>query len=309
MKKLSWAFAAALICGLNVFSSCVNDNNDNPVIDNLAEKLIGKWMISDIEGQPALTNWKEVITFVSPTKAYVSKSIARREDMDSEDRPPKPEDMPDVMPEDIPGWNAHVECDVTIEGNTVILTSEGPNGSKMSTKYEIKSISASKFTCEAIREAPDGGPGMPPEGDGDKEKNIKQKQRYERVTVDYKQDILGKWEGHITSDMGSEFDDGEDHQWEYKADGTFVYYIQDEDGNWIVNPNQTESDYFVDGSLLCTRWVIDDEVGEDEINKDNREWWEIESIEGGVMKWKALRAREDGTTYVATFAMLRVKED
>ncbi len=32
MKKLlSWGFAAALICGLNVFSSCINDNDDNPV--------------------------------------------------------------------------------------------------------------------------------------------------------------------------------------------------------------------------------------------------------------------------------------
>ena len=32
MKKiLSWAFAAALVCGLDVFTSCINDNDDNPV--------------------------------------------------------------------------------------------------------------------------------------------------------------------------------------------------------------------------------------------------------------------------------------
>ena len=60
MKKLlSWSFAAALICGLNVFSSCINDNDDNPVdpADNLAEKIIGKWMIAAVDGQRS-TNGK-----------------------------------------------------------------------------------------------------------------------------------------------------------------------------------------------------------------------------------------------------------
>ena len=40
-----------------------------------------------------------------------------------------------------------------------------------------------------------------------------------------------------------------------------------------------------------------------------REWWEITSIENGVMTWKALREKEDGTTYVVTFTMQRVEED
>jgi len=38
----------------------------------------------------------------------------------------------------------------------------------------------------------------------------------------------------------------------------------------------------------------------------HREWWEIESIEDGVMKWKALRQKEDGTTYTATFEMKKI---
>ena len=39
-----------------------------------------------------------------------------------------------------------------------------------------------------------------------------------------------------------------------------------------------------------------------------REWWEIESIKDGVMKGTALRMREDGTTYTATFQMTKVKD-
>ena len=67
----------------------------------------------------------------------------------------------------------------------------------------------------------------------------------------------------------------------------------------MTNPNQTLSQYFVDGSLLCTRWVID--------GTENREWWEIASIADGVMNWTALRQREDGTTYTATFQMTKVQ--
>jgi len=312
-KALSWVFAAALICGLNVFSSCINDNDDNPVINNLAGKLIGKWMVYDIDGEVALTNEKEVITFVSPTKAYVSRSHARSREMDRDSlkrdsvRPQKPENRPDSIQRRSHGWKNYDEYDVKIDGNTVTLMSEGPDGTIRSTDYQIISISDSEFACEVIHQTPSDRKVTPP--NGDKKRMTKQKMSFERVTVDYSEAILGLWEGHITSDMGSEFDDGEDHRWEYLADDTFRFYLQDLDGSWFVNPGQTQSDYFVDGYLLCTRWKIDSEVGDDEKKKDNREWWEIESIEDGVMKWKALREREDGTTYIATFEMTKVPED
>lgn len=47
--------------------------------------------------------------------------------------------------------------------------------------------------------------------------------------------------------------------------------------------------YFVDGTLLATRWKV---VGENEL----REWWEVASIAGDQMEWTALRKNEDGTT-------------
>ncbi|MBR7049146.1 MAG: hypothetical protein IKI16_04765 [Prevotella sp.] len=68
-----------------------------------------------------------------------------------------------------------------------------------------------------------------------------------------------------------------------------------------MNSNDALAEYFVDGTLLCTRWkkTID--------SNELREWWEIESIKDGVMKWTALRMRENGTTYTATFQMTKVK--
>ena len=76
MKKfLSWAFAAALICSSTVFTSCVNEDNPVNPADNLAEKLIGKWMPVYLDGNPVVTDLKSVYTFVSATKAYMSVSI------------------------------------------------------------------------------------------------------------------------------------------------------------------------------------------------------------------------------------------
>ena len=128
------------------------------------------------------------------------------------------------------------------------------------------------------------------------------KERYERITSDYKNDIIGLWEGRSTGADGSEFDDGENHRWEYLADGTFHYYHK-VNGQWQISDDEF-AEYFVDGTLLCTRWK---NAGAG--NEEHREWWEIESIENGVMKWKALRQNADGTTFTSTFEMKKVTEE
>ena len=125
------------------------------------------------------------------------------------------------------------------------------------------------------------------------------KERKVRVTHDYSADVIGTWEGHQTSDEDT-YGDGLLHRWEYKTDGTFVYYRQDDNGEWVNDVNSM-AEYFVDGVLFCTRWK---NVGDD---TEYRESWEIASIEDGIMKWTAVRAREDGTTYTATFEMKKVK--
>ena len=121
--------------------------------------------------------------------------------------------------------------------------------------------------------------------------------RYARLATDYHDAILGMWEGRVTSqeDVHS---DGELHRWEYRADGTFVYYSL-VDGEWTAS-DQILSDYFADGNLISFRWQY---AGGAEL----REWWEIESIKDGVMKWTALRQHEDGSTYTATFEMTKVE--
>ena len=264
-KFFQWMMAAILVCGASVFTSCSDDKDS--VSDNLAEKIIGKWIVADADGQPLLTNVKRVYTFVSDTKAYVSTSMNSR-------------------PETGMHWYNKLESDVIISGNKMTLTNHPNAKTTVVEEYLFTDINSSEFYANHTITISVDGNVVVSEG---------QAVHFTKVTTDYSEAILGMWEGHVTSEQGSAFDDGEDHKWEYKNDGNFVYYIQDEGGNWIANPGQTLSEYFVDGTLLCTRWVNG--------GIENREWWEIASIKDGVMKWTALRQKEDGSTYVATFEM------
>ena len=234
---------------------------------NIAENIIGKWITADVDGQPALSNKKRVLTFVSGTKAYISSSLNANPDMASQ-------------------WNDKVEADVTINGNEVILTSKRSENMTEVEKFIITDITDSEFiaTHEVIITV-----------DGDVLPSNSHVLRLEKVTVDYREAVLGTWEGRCTSE-GSVFDDGQEHRWQYKADGTYVYYVKDGD-NWVPYEGNTLNEYFVDGNLLCTRWI--------DLGQENREWWEI-NIDGNKMNWTALRQKEDGSTFTATFEMTLV---
>ena len=271
MKKLlNFMLAAALICGASVFTSCTKQDNPVNPADNLAEMIIGKWMVADMNGQPAPTNDKMVFTFVSTTKAYVSASL-------------------NSHPEVGTHWNDRLEADVTIDGNNVTVTTHPDEHKTVVEVYTVTSIDDKEITANRK---------ITVTVDGNVIRSAEDFFRFVKQTADYSEAVLGTWEGKVTSSEGSEYDDGETHRWEYKADGTYVYYSQNEEGEWVPSGDEI-SEYFVDGTLLCTRW------GNNE--QENREWWEIASIKDGVMKWTALRQKEDGTTYTATFEMTKVE--
>ena len=100
-KKL-WVMAAILfiICGASAFTSCSN-NDDNPVVDNsLAEKIVGKWIHADTDGEAVTTDMKSVYTFTkdggSALKGFYSMSMTESG-----------------------VWAYRQETDLTISGNTI----------------------------------------------------------------------------------------------------------------------------------------------------------------------------------------------
>ena len=234
------------------------------VIDGLAEKLLGKWMDSEADGQHALTSDKLVVTFVSSTKAIYSTSKTD-------------------FTESQPKWSAHREYDANISGNKVILTGHPEGNAKITLleEYIVTDITATEIVCKYRHITLHDGQ---PQGTVAERKNI----RLKKIDVDYRADIIGMWECKAISG-GNTFNDA-NGRLEFKADGTYNFYIKTDGGQWEMVATREFQMYFADGMLLATRWK---EQGGVEL----RECWEINSLKDGKMQWKALRAKEDGTTF------------
>jgi len=122
---------------------------------------------------------------------------------------------------------------------------------------------------------------------------------YTRVAADYTSDIIGMWE--VTEMTGEETYNDDNARLAFLADGTYRYYRKDDTGDWQLVSTRDVEEYFVDGDWVATRWQ---ETG----GEMNYEWWDIDEIKDGQMKWSALREREDGTRFTTTFTWKKVSD-
>lgn len=113
----------------------------------------------------------------------------------------------------------------------------------------------------------------------------------QEVTTDYSKAILGMWEG--VSMTGEKTYGDEEARILYQADGTYTYY-KNYAGIWFPSEN-VDNVYSIDKTSLVHRWCPED--GADYIS----EWWNIDYIKLGKMRWTALRERTDGSSYATTF--------
>ena len=256
----NWVLAAILICGTTTFTACTNEDNPATPDLNVAEKILGKWMFAERNGEPTPTNKKRVYNFVSPTKAYISASDG-------------------MGPVASLNWLDKTEAEVTFFGNKVTLTVQNDEHTTMVDEYTVTAINDFEIIANLkVTSKVDGNVVFSNDGT----------MRFEKVTADYKADIVGTWE--CTGLTGGEtYNDGNDRL-EFLADGTYRYYRMDDNNDWQTVTTREFQDYFVDGTLLATRWK---NQGEDEL----REWWEIESLSGDQMVWTALRQNADGSTF------------
>jgi hypothetical protein len=266
MKKLF--FAAALAVMSLLFVGCSKENGSGT---QLAEKLMGRWIVSATDDTPALTNSKVVYNYVSATKAYLSASF-------------------NAVPERGTIWVGDMEADVVIRGSRVTVTYHPDENTTTVHDFSVRAISESEMFANAIITVTTNGVVILSEQGS---------VRFNRVNEDYSEAILGLWEGQMVSPE-SAYDDGQEHRWLYKEDGTFVFYLKNDKGIWEAKDDEY-CNYFVAGNLLCTRWK---NAGEG--TQEAREWWEITAIGKERMVWTALRERKDGTRYTAAFSMERI---
>jgi len=268
---LNWVMTATLVCGATVFTACTSDNDDNPAIDGLAEKVMGKWIHTDTDGEAVTTDMKSVYTFTkngSALKGFYSMSMTESG-----------------------VWAYNQETDVTISGNAITMTSRLTDG--QSSVVELTDVTVSgddlRFTAKTTL-TKDGqvtvtyGP---------------RQEHFTKTDADYTKTVIGLWDIYFTSD-DPEHESLEPYREEYRADGTCSFYDLI-DGQW-VEEETTYSEYFADGPLFCFRWQKRD------AGIDRRENWEIVSYEDGKMVSKALHRRADGTTYTITAYLTKVKD-
>jgi len=260
-----------LALAATVFIACDKDekNDDVVVNDNFSEAILGKWVHVEENGTPVVTNFKSVTDIVSTSKAYMS-AAARVDTVEM--------------------WVNRTELGLVVGANKFVLINKIDEKTISETEMNVTSLSADEIVVNSQNRKIVNGDTT----------NLKSNvEHFKKINVDYSAAIIGTWEGHCTSSDGSVFDDGENHRWEYKSDGTYCYYYL-EDGVWTLS-EAVYSNYFVHGPMLFTRWQ---NVGTEEKNNEN---WEIESIKDNVMKWSALRKKASGSTYTVTFEMRKVQ--
>lgn len=239
-----------------------------PVIEGLSEKLVGKWMDASLEDGNIMTYDKVVLTFLSDKMATLSYS---KDDFEYKGEGTKQK------------WNDHLEYDVVTCGNKVALIGS-PNGRiLLIDEMIINSITDTEIICRykhtTYRE-------------GEEVDHVENNIKMVKVTADYSKAIIGTWEN---------VEDGNILRWEFKDDGTYVFSAKFGDGSWITFVDEF-SEYFTDGPLLCMRWK-----NAEEGKTEERDWWEIDSIEGDRMQWTVGTQDEGGIFYTKTIELKKVE--
>lgn len=252
MKKIfHWMLGAFLIIsGAMELSSCSND--DNPSLgsdEDLATKLQGKWMTTELEGSPILTADKKVVTFLSADKATVSfSSYYFYED------------------ETLQNWSNHGERDVVISGNKVALVGQPDEHVTLVDEMIIESITDDRMQCLHKCSVLIDGVEM---------SHVEVDVTMEKQTTDYSDALVGIWEGNFGTAAAPEL-----WRWEFRSDGTYVFYRKKGE-TWVASEDEF-SGYIVDGKLLCVRWK-NTGTGDEE----QRQWWIIDSINDDKIQWSS----------------------
>lgn len=266
MKKIFTMLAAILtLCGTSVFSSCSKDKEDNT---SLAEKLVGKWLYLEADGEKVETEESTVSTFVmegSTLKGYISISM-------------KQYDL----------WAYRQPIEVAIDGDKMTLTMHQGDITTVEELSDI-TITGEEMSYTSTYTVTRNGQVI---NDDTKPYRL----RCVKVHDDYSQIIIGRWEGsYISDEPGSEpvpFCE------EYLADGTFIGYTL-VDGQWV--PEVADyTQYFVDGNLMCTRWK---EPGSEE----ERENCIFASYENGILTVKEV-VEHNGHLYTETSTLTKVTQ-
>ena len=265
--------ASVMLAATAGLTTACTSNDDNPATPSgpsesvIKEKIIGKWKVVTQDGEERVTNRQAIMTFFADGTMTYSRSW-----------------YSDYWEAYI--WENKTSFTYTVSGNTITRKGQ-ENGKMRETFYDVNAISDNEMQMVLTGYIMDG-----------QSYSRHQVNQYQRVAVDYSENIIGTWEG--VEMTGDETYGNAEARIAYLSDGTYRYYQKNSKGEWEVKASQELSEYNVDGDWLATRWQEKD-------GEMNYEWWDIDEIKDGQMKWSALREREDGTRFTTTFTWRKVE--
>ena len=170
--KLQTLLFAALFSTI-VFTSCSSDKDETTTpTETFADKIIGRWMCTGVDGRPCPTNYYYVMNFVSPTKVYRSYSPTTSIGLDN-------------------FWEAQYECVAKITDRKLTVTGQHNVNLTSESQYSLQSITETEMDLVANHTVIFKGRQI--------DMPAHNHERFTKITKDYSKDIIGTWEGHITS--------------------------------------------------------------------------------------------------------------
>mgnify|MGYP002620148009 CR=1 FL=1 len=272
-KQFYHVFLASVMLAATagLMTSCATEDNPGkptgPSESVVKEKIVGKWKAVMQDGKERVTNRHAIMTFFADGTMTYTRSY-----------------YSDYWGIQI--WANRAPYTYTVSDNLVTREGLEENGQMRKTFYEVNSIGNSEMEMALTGYVLDG-----------QNYPIKQTNKYKHVTADYSEDIIGLWEA--TETTGEQTYNDDNARLAFLTDGTYKYYRKSEAGEWQLVSTRDVEEYFVDGDFVATRW-------QEKGGEMNYEWWDIDEIKDGQMKWSALREREDGTRFTTTFTWRKV---
>ncbi|NLO69889.1 MAG: hypothetical protein GX102_02840 [Porphyromonadaceae bacterium] len=236
-----------------LFGGCTKDEEPN-----YAELLKGTWVNTLVNEQPVLTD----ATYVMEFKSDNTELYATGYQLDENNK----------------SWRVSSNYTYNINGNLVYIDGTDVLGDSyrmvlkiLSLKQEILTSSVQTFILN---------------GEAITNTNTYSSQK---VSDDYSDEFTGIWYGRCTTE-GSP--DSLYHYWEYFDDGTYNYYYQYENSNWIKKEDN-EGHYFLYGNLMASNYSHDLLSGGTGLAY---ECWNF-TIDGNKMIWTGLRENNITITY------------
>lgn len=204
----------------------LNELDDKAEIKDLQKNLLGTWYNYLSDGTYTDTDSRHLITYEADGTMYYTPSINALKDLGI--------------------WEHHIKGSYTINGKVVEQQAAVAGKNILFTQQmNIKQVNDLKLESITNSET---------FVDGESYRVVKNlKEIKNRETTEERGDIVGTWKARLIYGTFENLEKRKEYLFEFKDDGTFTIYRQNEQGEWVAE-DRILNEYFVEANMVYTRW-------------------------------------------------------